>query len=92
MVDGTSRRLSYFDQLKKDAGYAGTIETHLEHMASSHTIKRFFKTFAWTRIYLFRQLLQRLFIWRLRIKNPDITELGLDTMVMDNDDASVRQG
>jgi hypothetical protein len=92
MVDGTSRRLSYFDQLKKDAGYAGTIETHLEHMASSHTIKRFFKAFAWTRIYLFRRLLQRLFIWRLRIKNPDIIELGLDTMVMDNDDAPLRHG
>jgi hypothetical protein len=36
--------------------------------------------------------LQRLFIWRLRIKNPDIIELGFDTMVMDNDDAPVRHG
>jgi hypothetical protein len=47
MVDGTSRRLSYFDQIKKDAGYAGTIENFLENMTSSHTIKRFFKAFAW---------------------------------------------
>jgi hypothetical protein len=30
MVDGTSRHLSYFDQLAKDTGYAGSIETSME--------------------------------------------------------------
>jgi hypothetical protein len=92
MVDGTSRHVSYFDQLAKDAGYAGCIETDEGKMASSHRIKRFFKSFAWMRIFLFRQVLQTLFIWRLRIKQPDVIELGLDTMVMDNDDANCRQG
>jgi len=29
MVDGTSRHLSYFDQLAKDEGYAGSIETDI---------------------------------------------------------------
>ena len=82
MVDGTSRHVAYFDQLAKDAGYAGSIETDEKKMASSHRIKRFFKAFAWTRIFLFRRLLQTLFIWRLRIKPPDVIELGLDTMVM----------
>ena len=55
-VDGTSRRLTYFDQLSQDEGYAGSIETQQADMASSHQIKRFFKAFAWTRVFLFRRL------------------------------------
>ena len=58
MLDGTSRHLTYFDQLAKDEGYAGNIETDMKQMVSSHRIKRFFKAFAWTRAYLFRRLLQ----------------------------------
>jgi len=91
-VDGTSRRLTYFDQLSQDGGYAGSIETDLKDMASSHQIKRFFKAFAWTRVFLFRRLLHTLFLWRLRIVQPDVIELGIDTMVMDNDDALQRHG
>ena len=92
MADGTSRHLTYFDQLADDPGYAGSIETDMAHMASSHRIKRFFNAFAWTRIFLFRRLLQRLFIWRLKITEPKLIELGIDTMVMDNDDAKCRHG
>jgi hypothetical protein len=92
MIDGTSRHVSYFDHLRKDAGYAGSIETEQEDMASSHRIKRFMKAFAWTRIFLFRRLLHTLFIWRLRIQQPDVINLGIDTMVMDNDDAQCRHG
>ena len=91
-VDGTSRRLIYFDQLAQDEGYAGSIETQERDMASSHQVKRFFQAFAWTRVFLFRRLLQTLFIWRLRIRQPDVIELGIDTMVMDNDDAECRHG
>lgn len=92
MVDGTSRHLIYFDHLAKDEGYAGNIESDIHEMASSHVIKRFFKAFAWTRVFLFRRLLQTLFIWRVRIKQPKVIELGIDTMVMDNDDAKCREG
>lgn len=92
MVDGTSRHLTYFDQLSKDPGYAASIETDLEKMASSHRIKRFFNAFAWTRIFLFCRLLQTLFIWRLKIKQPKVVDLGIDTMVLDNDDAECRHG
>ena len=92
MVDGTSRHLVYFDQLSRDAGYAASIETDMEKMACSHRIKRFFNAFAWTRMFLFRRLLQALFIWRLKIKQPKLIELGIDTMVMDNDDAKCRHG
>jgi hypothetical protein len=40
----------------------------------------------------FRHMLQKLFIWRLKINQPDVIELGIDTMVMDNDDAGRRHG
>ena len=44
------------------------------------------------RVFLFRRLLQTLFLWRLQITQPDLIELGIDTMVMDNDDALCRHG
>ena len=37
-------------------------------------------------------ILHRLFIWRLRIEEPEIIILGIDTMVMDNDLSSKREG
>ncbi len=92
MVDGSSRHLTYFDHLAKDKGYAASIETDITQMASSHRIKRFFKAFAWTRVFLFRRLLQALFVWRLKIKQPAVIELGIDTMVLENDDANCRHG
>jgi hypothetical protein len=92
LVDGTSRHLVYFDALKKDAGYAAGIETAPEQMLSSHAVKRFFGAFSWYRIWLFRSLLKQLFRWRLQILKPKVIVLGLDTMVMDNDEAQKRHG
>jgi hypothetical protein len=92
LVDGTSRHLVYFDALKKDDGYAAAIETAPEKMLSSHAVKRFFTAFSWFRIWLFRRLLQQLFRWRLQIAKPQVIVLGLDTMVMDNDEARKRHG
>jgi len=91
-VDGTSRHLVYYDRLKDDAGYAGAIESGAEELVSSHGIKRFFSGFSWPRIWLFRRLLQGLFMWRVNLRKPDIIELHIDTMVMDNDEAEVRHG
>lgn len=91
-VDGTSRHLVYFDHLKKDAGYAAAIETTPEAMLSSYSVKRFFTGFSWFRIWLFRRLLQQLFLWRLKLAKPRVIELGIDTMVMDNDEAKKRHG
>lgn len=92
LVDGTSRHLVHFDKLKDDEGYARGIETEPERMASSHQIKRFFGAFAWGRIWTFRRLLRWLFVWRLKLEEPEVVVLGLDTMVMDNDEARVREG
>jgi len=91
-VDGTSSHLVHFDSLKGNAGYAGAIESAPHVLVSSHGIKRFFNKFSWPRIWLFRGILQKLFIWRLNLTKPEAIELGIDTMVMDNDEAEVREG
>jgi hypothetical protein len=91
-MDGTSRHLVQFDALREDSGYASTIESRPEVMLSSHAIKRFLSAFSWYRIWLFRPLLQALFLWRLRIERPKLVVLGIDTMVMDNDEALIRHG
>jgi hypothetical protein len=91
-MDGSSRHLTRFDALAQDEGYAAGIESDPSSMLSSHAVKRFFRSFSPCRVWLFRRLLQRLFIWRLRLETPDIVMLGLDTMVMENDDAKIRHG
>jgi len=90
--DGTSRHISYFDHLKKDSGYAAVMESSEEEMVSSHQVKRFFRAFMWLCGGMFRKILKRMFIWRLRIEKPEKIELTLDTMVMDNDEAEKRHG
>ncbi len=39
-----------------------------------------------------QKILIKLFVWRLKIKNPKVIILGLDTMVLNNDDAKKRNG
>ena len=92
LLDGTSRHLRYFDHLKADPGYAATIETPSAQLASSHTMKRFFKTFAWTAGGSFRTILNQLFAWRLQLMQPRVIEATIDTMVLDNDEAPKRHG
>ena len=91
-LDGTSRHLVYFDTLKEDEGYARSIECEPDKMISSHGVKRFFGAFVVPVTFLFRRILQQLFLWRLQITKPELIMLGLDTMVMDNDEAKERQG
>jgi len=90
--DGTDLHMSRFDHLKQDTGYAGVIETEAEEMISSHTAKRFFRSISNVRVWLFRKILKQLFLWRLSIEKPEIIKIGIDTMVLDNNDAKVREG
>lgn len=92
LMDGTSRHLVYFDTLKNDEGYAKTIETDSTHMLSSHSVKRFYQSLLLHWTYLFRKVLLRLFGWRLQTGKPEVIVLGIDTMVMDNDEATIREG
>jgi hypothetical protein len=91
-MDGTSRHLVYFDRLKEDEGYAGSIETKPEDMLSSHAVKRFFVAMLLPWAFMFRKVLRKLFLWRLQIVKPSMIIIGLDTMVMDNDEAEKRHG
>ena len=91
-VDGTSRHLVYFDTLAKDEGYARGIETDPADMLSSHAVKRFFKALLLPMGWVFRSVLLELFVWRLNIEKPNMIMLGIDSMVMDNDEAQKRHG
>jgi hypothetical protein len=93
LFDGTSRHLTYFDQLAKDEGYAAILEMNTRDMASSHSMKRFFKSMLFI-VYkpVMRGVLKELFQWRLVLAKPKAIELGIDTMVMDNDEAEKREG
>ena len=86
-VDGTNPHLTRFDELKQDSSYAATIETLAENLCSSHQIKRFFQKFGYGRLNQFRQLFHKLFIWRLKIQQPETIFIMVDTMVMNNSDA-----
>ena len=91
-LDGSSRHLSYFDELQREEGYRAVVEMGEKHMASSHTIKRFFRAFPISCSWAFRWVLQELLVWRLRRGQPQQVILTLDTMVLDNDEAQKREG
>jgi len=91
-IDGTDMSISGFDNKKKDEGYAALLENKTDEMASSHQIKRFFIKVSIIPNLIFNKILNELFLWRLIISMPKIIVLGIDTMVMDNDDANKREG
>src|SRR6516165_3575611 len=91
-LDGTSRHVSYFDELQKEEGYRAVVEMPETQMSSSHTIKRFFRAFHIFHAAAFRWVLRELLLWRLQLVQPRVVVLTLDTMVMDNDEAVKREG
>jgi len=91
-IDGTDMSIAGFDKRKKDKGYAAVLECRCDQLASSHQIKRFFIKLAVIGNLVFNIILNKLFIWRLNIQKPTIIILGIDTMVLDNDSASKREG
>jgi len=90
--EGTNPHLTHFDELKRDGGYAATVEADPDELASSHQMKRFIKSFNLNCWKVFRRILCQLFIWRLKLDQPDVIELYLDTVVLDNDQAQKRHG
>ena len=84
-IDGTNMSISGFDQSKSDEGYAALLEFKREQLASSHQIKRFFGKLSFITNLIFNKILNELFVWRLHITKPSIIELGIDTMVLDNE-------
>jgi len=90
--DGTRRHLVHFDHLKNDAGHAAVIETEPGQMLSSHAVKRFFMAFRQHHLPKFRELLRHWFIAELCAEKPAVIILGLDSVVLDNDEALKREG
>jgi hypothetical protein len=91
LADGTSRSMVHFDRLADDEGYAATIEAAGE-MLSSHQVKRFFAALPAESAARFRSFLRSLAIRRMQIARPEVVVLGLDSMVMDNNEARKREG
>lgn len=91
-IDGTDMSISGFDKKKTDKGYAAILENTQHDMASSHQIKRMFVKFIVIPNKLYNKILHELFIWRLKVTNPKIIILGIDTMVMDNDHSNKKEG
>ncbi len=85
-----------FNEQKKDKAYASLLENKESEMASSHQIipplrdRKLIDNNIDNNVY--RKFLHKLFLWRLSIEKPKVIILGVDTMVMDNDDAKKREG
>lgn len=91
-IDGTDMSMKSFDRHKCDEAYASVLENLQSYMASSHQMKRVFRALMPIQNRLYRKVLHRLFVWRLKIEKPKVIELFGDTMVLDNNDAHKREG
>ena len=91
-MDGSDMSMQSFDRQRTDVGYCAALELDVNGGASSHAIKRFFAKFTDAKDLIFNKIIHELFVWRLKITKPQIITLGIDTMVMDNDDAHKREG
>lgn len=91
-IDGSDMAISGFDRRKGDEAYAALLESSSDQMVSSHQVKRFFRKFLGIGNWLFRCVLLCLFMWRLRVEQPEVIVLFGDSMVLDNDGAQKRQG
>ncbi len=91
-IDGSDNSMKGFDRLQKSPEYAAVLEHNAEDLAGESMIRRFFRKFLGTKYLLLRPILHHLFLWRLHIEKPKIIRLYIDTMVLDNDQALIREG
>lgn len=94
IFDGTKLNLTYFDELKKDEAYSELLNLNIAELATSHQIKRLtgkFKNVS-RHIDIFRDLLLDIFISNLISEQPEVIEIGIDTMVLNNDDSKQKEG
>jgi hypothetical protein len=89
-MNGESRHLNSFDDWRKDDSFLTVLD--VQEQASSHAIKRMFSKFMQCHEQKFRHILLDVTIARMKMEQPSIFWLGLDSMVMDNDDADERWG
>lgn len=94
IFDGTKLNLTYFDELQKDEAYSELLNLSRTDMATSHQIKRMTGKFEniSRHIDIFRDLLLDIFIDNLISEQPEVIEIGIDTMVLNNDDSKLKEG
>lgn len=94
IFDGTKLNLTYFDELKKDEAYSDLLKLDMEDLATSHQIKRMTGKFENVSRHtdVFRDLLLDNFLNNLNSEQPEVIVIGIDTMVLDNDDSKLKEG
>ena len=94
IFDGTKLNLTYFDELKKDEAYSELLNLNRVDLATSHQIKRMTGKFknVLRHMGVFRDLLLDIFIKNLISEQPEVIEIGIDTMVLNNDDSKLKEG
>lgn len=90
LMNGESRHVSSFDDLKEDDTSKALF--NVAEVPSSDAAKRIFKKFGQSHEHGFREILSGLFSRKLLTVKPKVVILGVDSMVMDNDDANFRMG
>lgn len=86
-VDGTSTHLSAFDEKQRDPSYAPLIGA--DELISTSSAKRLLQRM---RPRTIQRMIERFFIKRLQKEKAPYIKLDLDTVVFDNDSATVREG
>jgi hypothetical protein len=79
------------DCLTSRAGLALCV-AYMNQIGIFTRLECYFGAFSLIHVPLFRHLLARLFIWRLGNTRAAVVELGLDRMVIDNDEAHAATG
>ena len=91
-IDGTSRHISYFNELKKDKSYANILGVSQDKLTSSSSITRMCERFSLGHAKRFNSILLSLFLNRLKKEQPKIIILDIDTVVFDNSNSKKKQG
>lgn len=91
-IDGSDTTMEGFNRRRCAPEAAAVLETTRERMIGRDGVRRFFKKFLGLKYRMFRPILHQLFIWRLLVEKPEVIELFIDTMVLDNDLAHKREG
>jgi len=90
--NGDNLRISEFDRLKNDLGYAAIIETSVDKMASADAISRMFDKFNLGEVAKFRSIFKTIFEVMIQKNTGSFISLTLDSMVLDNNDSKKKQG
>lgn len=91
-IDGTDVSMTGFDRRSKSPELSALMECEQDDILKGEAVRRFFKKFNGSRYRLLRPILHELFIWRLKIEQPKVIQLYIDTMVLDNDQGIKREG